>query len=121
MKTSEGAKVQNGANEGAMHPRCKGANPYIGNCTIAAPAPPEKVQTEKPLRILLSEAASKHLTATGERCFIVASRAMRGTEEPDTAGRWAIWLTPCTIEQGNAAVRVATGQSLERKPKAPKA
>lgn len=68
-----------------------------------------------PIRILLSEAASRHLTATGEHAFIVASRAMRGVEEPDTAGRWALWLVPCSITTADAAVRVARGLTTERK------
>jgi hypothetical protein len=72
----------------------------------------------KPSRILLSEQASRHLTETGERCFIVTSRAMRGAEEPATMGRWALWLVPCSIQQADAAVRIATGQSLERRTKA---
>lgn len=71
------------------------------------------------VRILLSEQASRHLDGTGERAFIVVSRAMRGAEEPETRGRWALWLVPCTIAQADAAVRVATGKSSERRKPLP--
>ena len=69
----------------------------------------------KPVRILLSETASRHLTETGEHAFIVVSRARRGAEEPETAGRWALWLVPCSIAEADSAVRVARGISKERK------
>lgn len=62
------------------------------------------------VRILLSEQASRHLTATGERAFVVASRVMR-TEEPETLGRWALHLIPCEIAAANAAVGVALGRT----------
>lgn len=71
----------------------------------------------EPVRILLSKAASDHLTATGERAFIVIHKVMRGVEEPDTIGRWALTLHPCSVETSNAARRVALGESKERKPK----
>lgn len=73
----------------------------------------------EPIKILLSEQASRHLDATGERAFIVASRAMRGTEEPETMGRWALHLVPCSIPQADAACRVARGLSKESKPRTP--
>jgi len=117
MKSHEGARGHEGAFLGHDTPRGTGAFPYIGNAPSDAPT----AQGQGHTRILLSEAASRHLDATGERCFIVASRAMRGTEEPQTMGRWALHLVPCSIADANAAVRVATGQSTERKPRTPKA
>lgn len=73
------------------------------------------------VRILLSEAASRHLTATGERAFIVASRVMRGAEEPETMGRWALHFIPCDIVAANAAVGVALGRARAVRIKTPRA
>ena len=67
-------------------------------------------------RILLSEAASKHLEATGNTCFIVASM----DKSDERSGRWVLHLVPSTYASANAAVRVATGQSAERRPRKPK-
>lgn len=68
-------------------------------------------QPDAPTRILLSEAASRHLAATGEKCFVVIDRA----SYPDDPKRWIIYLVPCSIAQADAAVRVAMGQSTERR------
>ena len=65
----------------------------------------------KHTRILLSQAASRHLSATGERAFVVVSRG----SYPDSAGRWVMHLLPCDVTAANAAVRVALGQSAERR------
>lgn len=73
------------------------------------------------IRILLGEAASRHLDAAGEGAFIVISKAMRGTEEPETAGRWALHLLPCSITQANDAVAVIQGRAKASYPKKPKA
>jgi hypothetical protein len=43
--------VQFGANEGAMHPRCNGANPYIGIAPLLHLAPPEKVQRRAGIKL----------------------------------------------------------------------
>lgn len=61
-----------------------------------------------PIRLLLSETASRYLSETGEAAFAVVHRAMR-PEEPGTSGRWVITLLPCTNIQADAAVRVARG------------
>ena len=76
---------------------------------------------QPPIRLLLSADASRHLDATEEGVFLVVHKAMRGVEEPSTAGRWAITLIPCSIHQADSAVRVALGLSKESKPRAPKA
>jgi hypothetical protein len=65
-------------------------------------------------RILLSEAASKHLTDAGHECLLVAHRVMRGVEEPETMGRWAISLVPCSMAQARAACNVALGSHTAR-------
>jgi hypothetical protein len=44
MKRIKGAKVQKGAIQGAMHPRCKGAIPYIGIAPFVAPIHQAEVQ-----------------------------------------------------------------------------
>jgi hypothetical protein len=72
-----------------------------------SPKPPE------PIRILLSEAASKHLDATGENAFAVVARG----SWPDSPGRWVIYLLPCDIPTADAACRVARGISKERRLK----
>jgi hypothetical protein len=113
MKTHGGAQGHEGAFLGHDTPKGTGAPPYIGNAPGDAPI----AQGQGHVRILLSEAASRHLAATGERCFVIASRAMRGAEEPDTMGRWALYLVPCSLADANAAVRVARGISKESKPR----
>jgi hypothetical protein len=116
MNHNKGAEGQKGANTGQLPSRGRGAIPYIGNAPNAAPNTPPEGQ----VRILLSEAASKHLTETGEHAFVAASRVMRGAEEPETAGRWALYLIPCDIPDADAAIRVARGLSKESKPRKPK-
>jgi hypothetical protein len=66
------------------------------------------------IRLLLSEAASKHLTDTGHECFIVLSKVLRGVEEPATMGRWAISLVPCSMAQAQAVCNVALGSYTAR-------
>lgn len=61
------------------------------------------------LRILLSQAASDHLTATGESAFLIAGRA----SHPDDPTRWALHLASCPMATASAACEVATGA---RKP-----
>jgi hypothetical protein len=61
----------------------------------------------EPVRILLSEAASRHLSATGENAFLVAGRG----SWPDQPDRWRLWLVPCPVKAANDAVRVARGEA----------
>jgi hypothetical protein len=74
---------------------------------LATPAP-------APVRILLSEAASRHLSDTGHPCFAVVSF----DRSDEHSGRWVIHLLPCSIAEANSAVRVARGISTERKASA---
>lgn len=72
---------------------------------------------EEVQRILLSKKASDYLDSLEDPCFAVVSF----DRSDDRSGRWVIHLTPCTHEQANSAVRVARGQSKERRPtKAPR-
>ena len=56
-----------------------------------------------PIRILLPEGASAHLTATGEACFSVVGRQ----SHPDDPTRWILHLIPCDIATADSAVAVA--------------
>lgn len=68
-------------------------------------------QREKGMvRILLSQAASDTLTATGERAFAIVHRCMRGVEEPETAGRWCIHLAPVEWDKAQDASHVLSGE-----------
>ena len=64
-------------------------------------------------RILLSERASQHLTATGAECFAVVAF----DKSDQRSGQWIIHLMPCTYKQADAAVRVARGITKEIKPR----
>ncbi len=66
------------------------------------------------VRLLLSERASQALTDAGHECFIVAHRVMRGTEEPETMGRWALHLIPCSLKDAQAACNVALGSHIAK-------
>ncbi len=70
------------------------------------------------VRLLLSEAASRHLSAAGETCFVIVHRVMR-CEEPGTAGRYAIHLLPVPLEVARAAEAVAMGKARAVRVKAP--
>lgn len=61
------------------------------------------------LRILLSEAASATLTATGESAFLIVGKV----SWPDDPSRWVIHLVPVPMATAAAACQVALG---ERKP-----
>jgi hypothetical protein len=65
-------------------------------------------------RLLLSAAVSKHLTDAGHECFLVVHRVMRGVEEPETMGRWALHLIPCSLKDAQAACNVAFGTHTAR-------
>ncbi len=68
---------------------------------------PELLEPPKPehVRILLSEAASKHLTDTGESVFMVIAKATH----PEDPTRWVIHLVPIPKAQADGASRVALG------------
>jgi len=68
-----------------------------------------------PIRILLPEGASAHLTASGEACFIVAGKQ----SHPEDPNRWILHLIPCDIATADAAVAVAQGRATARKIKRP--
>lgn len=56
-------------------------------------------------RILLSQAASDHLSATGESAFVVIGKASL----PDDPGRWVIHCVPLDMKTATAACNVALG------------
>jgi hypothetical protein len=58
-----------------------------------------------PVRILLSEAASRHLSTTGENAFVLVGHATY----PDDPKRWILYLLPTTVEAANAGTAVARG------------
>lgn len=118
MKTNEGAEGQNGAFQGQNAPRGRGAVPLIGECTLAAPPDPDKGQCEKDrfkapheaipgqTRILLSEAASRHLLSQGD-AFALVSRSWH----PDIPGRMVIHLAPVPLKVAQDAASVLCGTS----------
>jgi hypothetical protein len=57
------------------------------------------------VRILLSQTASDHLTATGESAFLVIGKASL----PADPGRWVIHLVPLDMQLACQACEVATG------------
>jgi hypothetical protein len=104
MNPSFSAEVQKGAIQGAMHPRCNGAKPYIEGCTIVAPISPPEVQTENSeridplahpnvIRITLSERTTAALLACGE-CFAIVGR----DSYPTDPGRMVIYLQPVPLK-----------------------
>jgi hypothetical protein len=65
----------------------------------------------KPLRLVLNDAQSAAIRESGIRFAII---------HPDSypspnVGRWVVDLIECDSATANAAVRVATGQSRERR------
>jgi hypothetical protein len=69
----------------------------------------------EPIRILLSKAASDHLTKAGAACFIVAGRQ----SHPDDPSRWILHLVPTSIKAADDAVKVAKGERKARHYKKP--
>jgi hypothetical protein len=114
MKVPISAEVQNGAFEGALHEECTSAFPFIGNAPCSAQNTPEIVHERKPIRILLSEAASKHLEGTGETCFRIIAADM-SNEHP---GRFVIHLAPCSLGVARQAEGVLLGTHRAVKIKA---
>jgi hypothetical protein len=78
--------------------------------------PLDPLATPAPVRILLSEAASRHLSDTGHPCFAVVSF----DRSDQHSGRWVIHLLPCSIAQANDAVHVAQGFAIDRRKGKPK-
>jgi len=74
-----------------------------------------------PIRIRLSAAASEVLTASGEGCFTIVHRVMRGGEELDSIGRWEITLAPIEWQAAKDASRVLLGQARAAAIRPPKA
>jgi hypothetical protein len=66
-----------------------------------------------PISILLDPEQSEIISDMGESAFIVIGRG----SYPHSAGRWQLWIVPCSIAQADAAVRVARGISKERRPR----
>ena len=69
----------------------------------------------EPIRILLSEAASAALTASGERAFTILCKA----SYPEQPGRWVIHLAPVEWETAVAASNVLLGSHKAVRIKAP--
>jgi hypothetical protein len=67
----------------------------------------------KPIKILLDYEQSEILTDAGADVFLVIGRG----SWPGNPNRWQLWIVPSTVKQVDAAVRVATGQSTERRSK----
>lgn len=67
----------------------------------------------KPVRIILSQAASAALTATGGKVLVMVCKATW----PDDPSRWAIHLVPCEMQAATDAIDVATGKARVTKPK----
>ena len=128
MNASKGAEGQSGAFKGQNAPRGRGAVPLIGECPCAAPAPPGKGQSGNdnftpPIeviagqtRILLSDAASRHLEATGEACFVIVSK----TRHPEKPGRWVIHLAPAPLATVRDAEAVLFGEARAVRIRTPK-
>ena len=57
------------------------------------------------VRILLSQTASDHLTATGEAAFLIVGKASL----PSDPSRWVIHLVPVPMATAAAACNVALG------------
>ena len=68
----------------------------------------------KPIRILLSEGASKHLTDAGHQAFTIVHRDMSNTHP----GRWIISLAPVDWKTARDASAVLCGSMKASKPRA---
>lgn len=66
----------------------------------------------EPTRILLSEAASKHLLKAGE-CFMIAGKS----SHPEQPGRIVLHLVPIDKPLADAACLVAMGQARATRPR----
>jgi hypothetical protein len=82
-------------------------------CTPSTCTPSEG---EKPVRILLSESASKHLDQTGENAFAVIAF----DRSDQHSARWVMHLVPCSFAEADDAVHVAQGFAIDRRKGKPK-
>lgn len=73
----------------------------------------EKTPMKSPLRILLSDAVTRHLEAMGKECFLVIAK----DKSDQHSGRMVIHLIPTTYNLANAGLRVAQGTSTEKRPR----
>ena len=123
MKSPLGAKGHEGAFAGALPERGKGAFPIYRNVpytapsdtekghggikVVSPPAQPDPLEAPGVRRLLLSEAASRYLEATGEDAFQIISKA----SYPATPGRWVIYLRPVPMAVAAAACDVLSGKA----------
>jgi len=61
-------------------------------------------------RILLSEAASRHLDTTGEQCFRIVCKA----HLPDRSDRWLVILAPVPLSIARQAESILFGTHIAR-------
>jgi len=112
MNQSKGAKVQNGAIQGATAPRCNGAKPYIGVCTFAAPCTGRSVQTENERAMELEETIAARAKENQKE---------RKGEQPGATCQKSDNLSPVDTKREIAAIAgvshdTATGRAMaERK------
>lgn len=93
---------------------------FIKECHPKKCHPPEtvlegQIPSPKLIRILLSKSASDALTNAGESSFVIVSKAMRGTDEPETAGRREITLAPADWITARDACAVLLGEKRAAK------
>lgn len=69
----------------------------------------------KPVRIILSQAASDAIASAGE-CALVIGRG----SYPDAVGRMVLHIIPCTMKQAADAIAVALGEAKVTRPRKPK-
>jgi len=84
---------------------------------LTPPAPPPAPPHPRAIPIRLDPEQSEILTDAGGDAFLVIDKETY----PGDPKRWVIHLVPCSINAGNAAIRVARGISAERKTRTPKA
>jgi hypothetical protein len=71
---------------------------------------------KSPIRILLSEAASRHLDAAGPQAFTIVHRDM----SDGSTGRWVITLAPVEWRTAQDAASVLCGSATAKRIKTPK-
>jgi len=76
-------------------------------------AVPPEAMPPGTVRILLSQAASDALAATGERAFAIAFRG----SYPDSAGRWVVIASPIAWQVACDAADVLLGRATARRIK----
>jgi len=92
----------------------KGANvpPSLGD---DFPARQDPLARDGVTRILLSEAASRHLDATGAECFRIVCKA----HLPDRPDRWVVILAPCPLDVARQAEGVLLGTHTAKRTRKP--